>query len=284
MCAVPLRLKSVILGCLNLFMSEPMELSASDLALAQALADVASIAIIQDQATRDAAIREGHLQHALNSRIVIEQAKGMIAERGQTDMDEAFARLRAYARNHNRRLTEVAEELVKRHPQCRRDTSTPTAATTGAVAKRLGRSFIGFDRDPGYIEAAMARIDAIEPLSEHALRPMAAKRDAPRIPFASVVERGLLVPGTVLTDAKGERAVTVRPDGTVTALGIHSGPAGLVAATTSPASWTRVEPTSPTSGWPSTDSLDRQDGLRTKRAVSGVTSTRSARWLPVRAA
>lgn len=111
-CAVPLRLKAVILGCLNLFMSEPVELSASDVALAQALADVASIAIIQDQATRNAAIREGHLQHALNSRIVIEQAKGMIAERGQTDMDEAFARLRAYARNHNRRLTEVAEELV----------------------------------------------------------------------------------------------------------------------------------------------------------------------------
>jgi AmiR/NasT family two-component response regulator len=93
-------------------MSEPIELPAIDIGLAQALADVASIAIIQDQATRDAAIREGHLQHALNSRIAIEQAKGMIAERGQTDMDEAFARLRAYARNHNRRLTDVAEELI----------------------------------------------------------------------------------------------------------------------------------------------------------------------------
>jgi len=111
-CAVPLRLKAVVLGCLNLFLSEPVELSAADVALAQALADVASIAIIQDQATRDAAIREGRLQHALDSRIAIEQAKGMIAERGHIDMDEAFNRLRAYARSHNRGLTEVAQALV----------------------------------------------------------------------------------------------------------------------------------------------------------------------------
>jgi GAF domain-containing protein len=111
-CAVPLRLKDVTLGCLNLFMSEPVQLSDAEVALAQALADVASIAIVQDQATRQAAIREGHLQHALNSRIAIEQAKGMIAEHGGVDMDDAFARLRAFARNNNRGLTEVAESLV----------------------------------------------------------------------------------------------------------------------------------------------------------------------------
>ena len=111
-CAVPLRLKDLILGCLNLFMSEPVALSESEIALAQALADVASIAIVQDMATREAAIREGHLQHALNSRIVIEQGKGMIAERARVDMDDAFARLRAYARNNNRGLTDVAEGLV----------------------------------------------------------------------------------------------------------------------------------------------------------------------------
>jgi GAF domain-containing protein len=111
-CAVPLRLKDLVLGCLNLFMSEPVALSAGEIALAQALADVACIAIVQDQATREAAIREGHLQHALNSRIVIEQAKGMIAERGSIDMDDAFARLRTFARSHNRGLTEVAEGLV----------------------------------------------------------------------------------------------------------------------------------------------------------------------------
>jgi GAF domain-containing protein len=111
-CAVPLRLKDVILGCLNLFMSEPVALSDAEVALAQALADVASIAIVQDMATREAAIREGHLQHALNSRIVIEQAKGMIAERAGVDMDDAFARLRTFARGNNRGLTEVAEALV----------------------------------------------------------------------------------------------------------------------------------------------------------------------------
>lgn len=111
-CAIPLRLKSVILGCLNLFMSEPVELSDEDVALARALADVASIAIVQDQATRDSVIREGHLQHALQSRIAIEQAKGMIAERAQLDMDEAFQRLRRYARNNNRGLTEVAEAIA----------------------------------------------------------------------------------------------------------------------------------------------------------------------------
>lgn len=111
-CAVPLRLKDLVLGCLNLFMSTATPLSDTDVALAQALADVASIAIVQDQAVRQAAIREGQLQHALDSRIAIEQAKGMIAERDGIDMDAAFAKLRAYARNHNRRLTEVAESLV----------------------------------------------------------------------------------------------------------------------------------------------------------------------------
>jgi GAF domain-containing protein len=111
-CAVPLRLKDVILGCLNLFMSEPVRLSDADVALAQALADVASIAIVQDQATREAAVRESQLQHALLSRVVIEQAKGMIGERGGHEMGDAFERLRTFARNSNRGLTEVAEALV----------------------------------------------------------------------------------------------------------------------------------------------------------------------------
>jgi GAF domain-containing protein len=111
-CAVPLRINDVILGCLNLFMSEPVRLSDADVAIAQALADVAGIAIMQDQAIRDAAIRERQLQHALNSRIAIEQAKGMIAEHDGVDMDDAFSRLRAIARTHDRRLTETAQALV----------------------------------------------------------------------------------------------------------------------------------------------------------------------------
>jgi GAF domain-containing protein len=111
-CAVPLRLRSRVLGCVNLFMEGSGGLSDTDVVLAQALADVASIAIVQDQATRDAEIREGHLQHALDSRIVIEQAKGMIAENNSTDMDEAFARLRAYARNNNVGITATAQALI----------------------------------------------------------------------------------------------------------------------------------------------------------------------------
>jgi GAF domain-containing protein len=111
-CAVPLRLNARTLGCLNLFMNESCGLTDTEVALAQALSDVASIAAVQDQLTRDAAIREGHLQRALTSRIAIEQAKGMIAQHNRIDMDKAFARLRTFARNNNRRLTEVAEAIV----------------------------------------------------------------------------------------------------------------------------------------------------------------------------
>ncbi|MEA3185905.1 MAG: hypothetical protein QOJ74_2382 [Ilumatobacteraceae bacterium] len=111
-CAIPLRFRELTLGCLNLFLAGPVALSNAEIALAQALADVASIAIVQDQATRQAAIREGHLQHALNSRIVIEQAKGMIAERAHVDMDDSFNRLRMFARDNNRGLTDVAASVV----------------------------------------------------------------------------------------------------------------------------------------------------------------------------
>ena len=111
-CAVPLRLKEARLGCLNLFMAEPVALTDTDVALAQALADVAAIAIVQDQTTRDAIIRQGQLQHALTSRVAIEQAKGIIAERAKVDMDNAFARLRAFARSNNRGLTDVAKSLI----------------------------------------------------------------------------------------------------------------------------------------------------------------------------
>jgi GAF domain-containing protein len=112
LCALPLRHKDLVLGSLNLFMAHPVGLSEPDVALAQALADVASIAIVQDAATRQAAVREEQLQHALDSRVAIEQAKGMIAERAHVDMQEAFSRLRIFARSTNRGLTEVALALV----------------------------------------------------------------------------------------------------------------------------------------------------------------------------
>lgn len=113
-CAVPLRLRSEVLGCLNLFMSGPIGLDTADLALAQALGDVATIAMVQDRALRDAMVRQRQLQHALDSRIVIEQAKGMIAEQATVDMAAAFELLRAHGRRRNLKLTDVALDLLER--------------------------------------------------------------------------------------------------------------------------------------------------------------------------
>ena len=94
--------------------------------------------------------------------------------------------------------------------------------TTGAAAKRLGRSYIGLERDPGYAAIAKARIAAVEPLSETALQIAPSKRSEPRVAFASIVEAGLIAPGTPLVDASRRHRVLVRPDGTV-ALGMIVG-------------------------------------------------------------
>jgi modification methylase len=85
--------------------------------------------------------------------------------------------------------------------------------TTGAVARRLRRRFIGIDRDAAYATAAEQRIAAIEPLPEPALAPFMTAREAPRVPFAALVERGLLTPGIKLVDAKKRHRALVRADG-----------------------------------------------------------------------
>ncbi|MDQ0349567.1 site-specific DNA-methyltransferase [Ancylobacter vacuolatus] len=89
------------------------------------------------------------------------------------------------------------------------------SGTTAAVAKRLGRHFIGIERDATYADAAQARIDAVQPLPDLALIPAPTAREAPRIAFNSLVERGLLTPGTQLTDAKAKVRAMVRADGTL---------------------------------------------------------------------
>ncbi|MEX6504856.1 site-specific DNA-methyltransferase [Jiella sp. M17.18] len=91
--------------------------------------------------------------------------------------------------------------------------------TTGAVAKRLGRHFVGIEREDDYIAAAHERIAAVEPLDEAALAHSGGKRAEPRVPFASLIEAGLLQPGTELTDAKQRWTAKVRADGTVAAGG-----------------------------------------------------------------
>ncbi|HSJ70816.1 MAG TPA: GAF and ANTAR domain-containing protein [Acidimicrobiia bacterium] len=111
--AFPLRLRTSVIGAMNLFSGEPRDIGVAATHLAQALADVASIAILQDQMVRQSDLRAGQLQHALDSRVAIEQAKGMIAERANADMEEAFAILRQYARSSRRHLTEVAMHLVE---------------------------------------------------------------------------------------------------------------------------------------------------------------------------
>jgi modification methylase len=87
--------------------------------------------------------------------------------------------------------------------------------TTGAVAKRLGRRFVGFERDAGYAEAARKRIAATDPLEAPTLVPFMTARDAPRVPFAALIERGLIAPGAKLVDGKRKVKALVRADGAI---------------------------------------------------------------------
>jgi len=85
--------------------------------------------------------------------------------------------------------------------------------TTAAAAKRLGRQFIGIERDPGYAAAAEARLAQVQPLEEATLAPFMTAREAPRVPFAALIERGMIKPGEKLTDAKRKVTALVRADG-----------------------------------------------------------------------
>jgi GAF domain-containing protein len=110
--ALPMRLRDNVIGALNVFTDDRIVATDDDLLVAQALADAATIAILQDQAIREAQVVAAQLNGALTSRIAIEQAKGILAERAEVDMQEAFSRLRRYSRDHNRQLSAVATELI----------------------------------------------------------------------------------------------------------------------------------------------------------------------------
>jgi GAF domain-containing protein len=112
--ALPMRLRETTLGSLNLLRDRPGPIGDDDLHAAQALADVATIALIQHRAAEDARILTEQLQTALVSRVVIEQAKGVLAERAGLTMEVAFERLRRFARDHQRRLTDVAQDVAAR--------------------------------------------------------------------------------------------------------------------------------------------------------------------------
>jgi GAF domain-containing protein len=110
--AVPMRLRDQVIGALNLFCAEPGTFTPADLRIAQALADVATIGLLHERNVRRSETVAEQLQAALNSRVMIEQAKGKLAERYGINMERAFTMLRDYARNTNQHLTDVARDFV----------------------------------------------------------------------------------------------------------------------------------------------------------------------------
>jgi GAF domain-containing protein len=112
--ALPMRLRDQVIGSLNLLRADPGMLDGDELLVAQALADVATIGILQHRAATESRLVADQLQYALNSRIAIEQAKGVLSAGGDLDMEQAFGAMRAYARSHKRRLVDVAQAITDR--------------------------------------------------------------------------------------------------------------------------------------------------------------------------
>jgi GAF domain-containing protein len=110
--ALALRLRGRMVGALNLFSTDMAQLEERDVISGQALADMAAIAVLQHRAAQEAQLINEQLQRALTTRVVIEQAKGVLAERATLSMDEAFRLLRQYARDQNRRLGDAARGVV----------------------------------------------------------------------------------------------------------------------------------------------------------------------------
>jgi GAF domain-containing protein len=110
--ALPMRLRTEILGAFNLFHTDAHQLDSSVTRIGQAMADVATIGLIHERSLRDHETLIDQLQTALNSRIIVEQAKGVLAERRGISPSDAFTLLRYYARNHGQRLTELAAAVV----------------------------------------------------------------------------------------------------------------------------------------------------------------------------
>ena len=110
--AIPLRLRDETIGAMNIFNSNLTELTSQEVSSAQALADAATIGILQERAVSHGVDLAAQLQRALDSRIVVEQAKGIVRERLNIEMDEAFDLIRSFARGRRRRLSEVAAAVI----------------------------------------------------------------------------------------------------------------------------------------------------------------------------
>lgn len=112
--AIPLRLRDVTIGTLNLLRTETGTPPASDMIAARAFADVATIGILHERSLRESELLSQQLQYALNSRVVIEQAKGVVSFTNGVPIDESFELIRHYARSHGLTVTDVANRLVRR--------------------------------------------------------------------------------------------------------------------------------------------------------------------------
>jgi hypothetical protein len=112
--ALPMRLRGAVIGAINLFGTGEGPLSAEDVTAGQALADVATIAILQQRVASESRVLIDQLNTALTSRVVIEQAKGVLAERAGLSMESAFEAMRHYARDRNLHLADVARDIVER--------------------------------------------------------------------------------------------------------------------------------------------------------------------------
>jgi GAF domain-containing protein len=110
--ALPMRLRGQVIGALNLFTDEPVQLSETDIGVGQAMADVATIGLLHQRNTHEQTILSEQLQNALHSRVLVEQAKGVLAARAGIGVNEAFTRMRTHARTSQLSLTEVATAVV----------------------------------------------------------------------------------------------------------------------------------------------------------------------------
>jgi transcriptional regulator with GAF, ATPase, and Fis domain len=140
--ALPMRLREQVIGALNLFRADAGAFAPEDVRVGQALADVATISLLHERSMRLSDTLNEQLQTALNSRVVIEQAKGKLAERLGLDMDQAFSLLRESARARNLRLSDLAEAFI--------DGSQTVAGPTASRPQRLpadGR--VGHQPRPG---------------------------------------------------------------------------------------------------------------------------------------
>lgn len=137
--AVPMRLRTEVIGALNLFMVEPGPVDNATLRIGQALADVATIGLLQQRTIHRRDGLAEQLQTALNSRVLIEQAKGILAERLHVDINQAFVLLRHGARSHNRRLSDLAHAIVVGGEQIPSATTIPAASPTAGGFDHLVR-------------------------------------------------------------------------------------------------------------------------------------------------